>query len=174
MRFEATQTIDGTVDEVERAMMHERYAPFLLQHHGVFLEVQPLERREEDAKIHRKVRYRPRPVISSIGPRSVPPEWFAFVETSVWDKKKKVLAFSNAPVNQGISKMLLNTGTLSLRDARGGKTERTMDGEIRLILPFLLKPMAMVGERMIKAEGLKILEGELPVLNRFIAEVLRG
>jgi hypothetical protein len=31
----------------------------------------------------------------------------------------------------------------------------------------------MIAERLIQAEGLKILDGEVPVLNRFIAEVVR-
>ena len=48
-----------------------------------------------------------------------------------------------------------------------------MDGEISLKLPFLMKPLAMIGEQVIKGEGMKILDGEVPVLNRFIAEVLR-
>lgn len=172
MRFEARQRIAGTVDEVERAMLDERYAEFLLKHHGVLLEVQPLERKDEGDKVRRKVRYRPKPVIKSIGPKPVPPEWFAFVESSTYDKKKKELTFTNTATSQTISKMLVNTGVLRLREA-GGQTERTMEGEISLKLPFLLKPLAMIGEKVIQSEGLKILDGEIPVLNRFIAEVLR-
>jgi hypothetical protein len=173
MKFEARQRIQGSVDEVERAMLDPRYFDFLLQHHGVLLEVQPLERREEGDKVMRKVRYRPKPVIASIGPKTVPPEYFAFVETSTYDKKRKELTFQNVPTSGAISRMVVNTGTLRLRDAGGGQTERTMDGEISLKLPFLMKPLAMIGEQVIKGEGMKILDGELPVLNRFIAEVLR-
>ena len=172
MRFEKKQEIDGTVDEVEKAFLDEGYAPFLLQHHGVLLEVQPLERREDGDKVHRKVRYRPKPVIESIGPRKIPPEWFAFVETSTWDRRKKELTFTNVPTSNSISKMLLNTGTLRLKD-KGGRTERTMDGEIKLNVPFFLKPLAVIAEKMIQHEGLKILDGELPVLNRYIKEVVR-
>ena len=172
MRFESRQRIMGTVDEVERAMLDPRYADFLLKHHGVLLEVQTLEVKDEGAKVRRKVRYRPKPVIGSIGPKKVPPEWFAFVESSTYDKKKKELSFTNVPTSNSISKMLVNTGTLRLRDV-GGATERTMDGEISLKLPFLMKPLAIIGEKVIQSEGLKILEGEAPVLNRFIAEVLR-
>jgi hypothetical protein len=69
--------------------------------------------------------------------------------------------------------MLVNTGTLRLRDLGNGETERTMDGEIALKLPFLLKPLAMIGEKVIQSEGLKILDGEVAVMNRFISEVLR-
>jgi hypothetical protein len=49
-----------------------------------------------------------------------------------------------------------------------------VEGEIKLNLPFLLKPLAMIGERIIQAEGLKILDGEVAVLNKFIGEVLRN
>ena len=172
MRFESRQRIMGTVDEVERAMLDPRYPEFLLKHHGVLLEVQALEVKDEGDKVRRKVRYRPKPVIASIGPKKVPPEWFAFVENSTYDKKKKELTFTNVPTSNSISKMLVNTGTLRLKDV-GGQTERTMDGEISLKLPFLMKPLAVIGEKVIQTEGLKILDGEAPVLNRFIAEVLR-
>lgn len=173
MRFESRQRITGTVDEVERAMLDPRYFEFLLKHHGVLLEVQPVEVQDMGDKVRRKVRYRPKPVIATIGPKRVPPEWFAFIETSTYDKKKKELIFSNVPTSNTISKMLVNTGTLRLRDVGGGTTERTMEGEISLKLPLLMKPLALIGEKVIQSEGLKILEGEAPVLNRFIAEVLR-
>ena len=172
MRFESRQRIMGTVDEVERAMLDQRYLDFLLKHHGVLLEVQLLELKDEGDKVRRRVRYRPKPVIEAIGPKKVPPEYFAFVETSTYDKRKKELTFSNVPTSNTISKMLVNPGTLRLRDI-GGATERTMDGEISLKLPLLMKLLAMIGEKVIQSEGLKILDGETPVLNRFITEVLR-
>jgi hypothetical protein len=172
MRFESRQRITGSVDEVERAMLDPRYPDFLLKNHGVLLEVQALEVKDEGDKVRRKVRYRPKPVIATIGPKRVPPEWFAFVETSTYDKKKKELTFTNVPTSNTISKMLVNTGTLRLKDV-GGVTERTMEGEISLKLPLLMKPLAMIGEKVIQSEGLKILDGEAPVLTRFIAEVLR-
>jgi hypothetical protein len=123
--------------------------------------------------VRRRVRYRPKPVIESIGPKQVPPEYFAFIETSTYDKRRKELSFTNVPTSNTISKMLVNTGKLSLRDVGGGQTERSLDGEITLKLPFLMKPLAMIGEKIIQSEGLKILDNEVPVLNRFIAEVIR-
>lgn len=173
MRFETRQRIQGTVDEVERALLDERYFEFLLKHHGVLLELQPLEVKTEGDVVRRRVRYRPKPVISSIGPKQVPPEYFAFIETSTYDKRRKELSFTNVPTSNTISKMLVNTGVLRLRDVGNGVTERTLDGEISLKLPFLMKPLAMVGEKVIQNEGLKILDNEVPVLNRFIAEVIR-
>lgn len=173
MRFEKRQFLDGTVDEVERAMLDPRYLDYLLQHHGVLLEVQALERTEEGPLVRRRVRYRPRPVIPSVGPKQVPPEWFAFVEQSTYDRNRKEMTFSNVPTSQTISKMLVNTGTLRLRPS-GGRTERMLDGDIRVQLPFLLKPLAMIAERLIHAEGLKILDAEAPVLNRYLGEVRAG
>jgi hypothetical protein len=173
MKFEVKQKISGTPDEVERALLDDRYPDFLLQHHGVLLEVQVMEKIQEGHWVRRKVRYRPKPVIPTLGPKTVPPEWFAFIETSTYDKPKRELTFSNVPTTGRISKMVVNNGTLRLKDAGGGQTERTLSGEISLKLPFFLKPLALLGERIIQSEGVKILEGEVPVLNQFIAEVLR-
>ncbi len=173
MHFEARQRISGTVAEVEAALIDEKYLDFLLKHHGVLLEVALVERKDDGVCINRKVRYRPKPVIESIGPKKVPPEFFAFIETSTWDRNKKELKFVNVPTSNKISSMMENTGVLRLRDA-GGQCELTMDGEIKLKLPFFLKPLAMVGEAVIQREGLKIFDAQQPVLNRFIAEVIRA
>lgn len=174
MKFDVKQRIQGSVEEVEKALLHPDYPAFLLKNHGVLLEVQPLEVKEEGDRVRRKIRYRPRPVIRSVGPKEIPPEWFAFVEESTYDKRRKELTFRNVPTSHSISNMLVNTGTLRLRDAGGGQTERTMDGEISIKVPFFLKPLALIAEKLIQSEGIKILEGEVPVLNRFIAETIRS
>ena len=174
MRFEKTQHIDGTLDEVEHALLSEEYLHFLLKHHGVLLEVQLLDKKDSGDKVTRKVRYRPKPVIEAIGTKQVPPEWFAFVESSTWDKKARSGRFTNTPTSNKISSMLVNTGVIRLREGGAGKTVRTMEGEISLKLPFLLKLLAPIGEAVIHREGLKILDNEAPVMNRFIAEVLRA
>ena len=103
----------------------------------------------------------------------MPPEFFAFIETSTWDRNKKELKFVNVPTSQKISAMMENTGFLRLREA-AGQCELTMEGEIKLKLPFFLKPLAMIGEAVIQREGLKILDAQLPVLNRYISEVIRA
>jgi hypothetical protein len=173
MRFEAKHRFEGTLAEVEASLLDDRYLSFLLKHHGVLLEAELLEKKTEGTLTRRRVRYRPKPVIESIGPKKVPPEWFAFVEESTYDAARHQLTFKNTPTSKSIAAMMLNTGTLSLREVQG-KCERAMDGEISLKLPFLLKPLALIGEAIIQREGLKILDSELPVMNRFLAEVLRA
>ena len=172
MRFETRAFLDGTVDEVEQAMLDPRYLDYLLHHHEVLLEVKLLDRKDEGAVVHRRVRYRPKPVIASVGPKPVPPEWFAFVEESTYDRSKRELRFTNVPTAAKISRLLVNSGTLRLRPS-GARCERTVEGDIKLSLPFFLKPLAMVGERLIQGEGLKILAAEVPVLNGFIREHVR-
>jgi hypothetical protein len=171
MRFEATHRFQGTLEQVEAAMLDKRYLDFLLKHHGVLLEAELLGTSSSGSSVSRQVRYRPKPVIESIGPKKVPPEWFAFVEESTYDTVKHQLKFKNRPTSKSIASLMVNTGTLTLRSV-AGQCERSMDGEISLKLPFLLKPLAMIGEAVIQREGLKILDNELPVMNRFIQEVL--
>ena len=173
MRFEARHRYEGTVAEVEAALLDERYTDFLLKHHGVLLEAQVLEKHDDGNRVRRKIRYRPRPVIESLGTKKVPPELFAFVEESTYDRGRHELTFKNTPTSHTIANMLHNVGTLRLRDV-AGKCERTMDGEISLKLPFFLKPIALIGERIIHREGLKILDNEVPVMNRFLNEVMRA
>ena len=174
MHFEWRQEIAATLEEVERAMLDPDYLPFQLEHHPVLLEIQGLERKDLGDTIERRVRYRPKPVIKSIGPKEVPPEWFAFVESSTFDKRTHTLTFTNTATTQKISRMLVNTGTLRLREIAPGRVVRKMEGEISLKLPFFLKPLGMIGEQVIRSEGIKILEGEAPVLQRYIEEVLRA
>ncbi|MBI5478341.1 MAG: hypothetical protein HY906_05760 [Deltaproteobacteria bacterium] len=173
MRFESRARYHGTLDEVQSSLLDDRYVDFLLKHHGVLLEAQVLEKKDSGDKVSRKVRYRPKPVIESVGPKKVPPEYFAFVEDSTFDKTRHEMTFTNRATTRTIANMLVNTGTLKLR-AVGNECERVMEGEISLKLPFLLKPLAIIGETVIHREGLKILDGEVPVMNRFLTEVLRA
>jgi len=167
MRFETRHTFDVPREKFVAAMFHEDYPKFLLEKHPVLLELEPKEKAETDRDIKRKVRYRPKPVIKSIGPKTVPPEWFAFIEESTYDKAAFRMTFQNVPTTGKISRMLINKGTITLREV-GGRTERTVEGDIKLDLPFLLKPLALIGEKIIQSEGLKILDGEADVMRQFL------
>lgn len=173
MRFEARHQFEGSRAEVERALFDARYLPFAVLHHGVLLEAAVLEQAESGGVVRRRVRYRPRPVIARIGPNEVPPEWFAFVERSTWDPQRHELRFENTPTSAAIAGLLHNTGTLRL-DEVAGRCTRVVEGELSLRLPFFLKPLALLGEAVIHQEGLKILDAEVRLMNRFLVEVLRG
>ena len=170
MRFEIKHQFDYPLETVEKAMFDPNFFPFLLEKHGVLLEVEPQERNETESEIRRKVRYRPKPVIESIGPKKVPPEWFAFVEESTFNKKAHSVTFVNVPTTGKIRSMLMNKGSVSLREVAPGKTERVTQGELQLILPFLLKPLAAIGERVIHSEAVKLLDAEARVLREYISK----
>ena len=169
MRFEIRHEFDHPREKVEAAMFHADFPQFLLDKHGVLLEVEQKERTEDDKSIKRKVRYRPKPVIGSIGPKKVPPEWFAFIEESTFDRATHQLTFANVPTTGKIRNMLINRGTITLRELGPNRTERVVEGELKLALPFLLKPLAAIGERVIHSEAVKLLDAEARVTREWLA-----
>ncbi len=63
-----------------------------------------------------------------------------------------------------------NQGTFKFRDV-GGKTERTISGQLKIIgLPFLLKPLAMIAEQIIYSNAEKLLLEEASVFGKFLAQ----
>lgn len=170
MHFEVRHEFAVSREKFVAAMFHDDYPKFLLAKHPVLLELEPQEKQETDREVRRKVRYRPKPVIKSIGPKTVPPEWFAFIEESTYDKAAFRMTFQNVPTTGKISRMLVNKGTITLRDLGGTRTERVVAGDIQLVLPFLLKPLGLIGEKVIQSEGVKILDGEAAVMREFLRE----
>lgn len=170
MNFEIKHTFDAPKAKIEEALLSNDYLQFVLENHGVLLEVEVKERSETDREIRRKVRYRPKPVIKSIGPKNVPPEWFAFIEDSTYSKSGHSFAFRNIPTSGKIERMLINKGTITFRDLGPNRTERVVAGELKLDLPFLLKPLAAIAERVIHSEAVKLLDGEAAVMNKWLAK----
>ena len=170
MNFEIKHTFDAPKEKIAEALLSNEYLAYVLEHHGVLLEVEVKEKNETDREIRRKVRYRPKPVIKSIGPKNVPPEWFAFVEDSTYSKSSQTFSFRNIPTSAKIEKMLINRGTITLRDLGGNRTERVVSGELKLDLPFLLKPLAVIAERVIHAEAIKLLDGEASVMKKWLTK----
>jgi hypothetical protein len=170
MRFEIKHQFDAPLSKIEEAMLSPEYLDYLLQHHDVLLEVQPKTREETDREVKRTVRYLPKPVIEKIGTKRVPPEWFAFIEQSTYDRGRRRMDFENIPTSQQIRRMLVNKGSITLREAGPNRTERVVEGDLKLMLPFLLKPLAAIGERVIHSEAVKLLDGEAKVLKRWLTE----
>jgi hypothetical protein len=51
----------------------------------------------------------------------------------------------------------------------GGRTERTISGELKIVnLPFLLKPLAVIAEQLIYSEAQKLLNEEAQVFSQFL------
>jgi hypothetical protein len=127
-------------------------------------------REDKGNVVTRKVRYRPKPIIESIGPKKIPPEYLAFIEESVFDLEHKRLEFKNVPTVGGVARHLSNRGTMVFRDV-GGECERTTSGELDITnLPFLLRPLGGIAERIIHGEAQKLLDMEAKVLQQFLEQ----
>jgi len=163
----------ATLEEIEASLVDERYPSFLLQYHPAVQDIQILEVLLREGRLLRRVRYFPKPVIQAIGLRKVSPHWFGFVSHSTYDFETKVLHFANEPDNEQIRSVFSNQGELRFFPL-GSQTERIAIGDISLCLPRRLRFLAPLGEFLIRREGLKILLGEIPVMERFAKEVLRA
>ena len=173
MKFEVRHVLAVTLEEVEASLMDERYVSFLRQHHPAVLDVHVLDTLLLQNRLLRRVRYFPKPVIHTFGQRPLQPHWFSFVEYSTYDFETKVLHFANEPDDAQIRSVFENQGELRF-SPQGGQTERIAIGNISLCLPERLRFWAPMGEFLIRHEGLKILLGEIPVMERFAKEVLRA
>jgi len=173
MTFEVRHVLRATLEEVEASFVDERYAPFLLQHHPAVQDIHLLETLLQKNRLLRRIRYLPKPVIQAIGPKRVSPHGFSFVSHSTYDFETKVLYFANEPDNEKIRAVFSNQGEFRFAPL-GNQTERIVVGTLSLRLPKQLRFLAPVGEFLIRREGLKILSGEIPVMERFAKEVLRA
>ncbi len=172
MHFEFTHTFRAPVDVVEKAMLDERFPAFLLGHHPKMQEAVVLERKEVGTKVERRVRYRPKPIIESVGPKKVPPEYLAFVEESTFDLAAHRCEFKNVPTVAGVAAHLINRGTMTFRDV-GGRCERRTTGTLEITgLPMFLRPVGALAERLIHSEAHKLLDAEADVLQRVLDEVV--
>ncbi len=174
MHFQFTHRFRAPVDKVQKAMLDEAFPAFLLQHHPKMMEAVVQSREDKGNIVTRKVRYRPKPIIESVGPKKIPPEYLAFVEESTFDLERKRLDFRNVPTVGGVARHLSNRGTMVFRDV-GGECERVTSGELDVTnLPFLLRPLGAIAERIIHSEAHKLLDQEAKVLEQFLAQQPKG
>jgi hypothetical protein len=165
MKFELKHTFDAPLDAVVAAM----FDPALFEHlkqnmKSTMVDIQPIERKEDDGAVRRRTRYVPVPLIRRVGPKEVPPGAMAFIEDSTFDKRQRRLSFENIPDMGTLRKLLVNKGTITFRDL-GSRTERTVAGELNVKV-FLLGKIA---ERLIYGEAEKILNDEARALSSFLA-----
>ena len=164
MKFELKHTFDAPIDAVVAAMFDPKLFDHLKSNMKTIQGIDPIERNEDDGIIRRRTRYTPVPLIKKIGPKTVPPGAMAFVEDSKFDKRAKRLDFENIPDMNTLRRLLVNKGSISFRELPGGKTERTVSGELAVKV-FLLGKIA---EKIIYGEAEKILNEEASALASFI------
>lgn len=166
MRFEFVHIFDAAPDEVARAMFSPEMAAFLSQNVPSVEGVEPISREEDEKQIKRQIKYRPVPVIRKVATKEVRPEWMHFTEETVYDKKARQASFANVPTTRRVAELLENRGTITLEAMPGGRTRRTIKGELKVKV-FML---GAVAERLIYPHAQKIIEEESRALAKFLAE----
>ncbi|HEX6839393.1 MAG TPA: hypothetical protein VF334_22605, partial [Polyangia bacterium] len=79
------------------------------------------------------------------------------------------ISFRNVAEHPKVLKHLENSGSFSFRDV-GGKTERTITGELKVTnLPFLLRPLGGIAEKIIYSNAESLLNEEAKVFGEFLA-----
>jgi len=168
MRFELKHTFDAPVDAVIDAMADPAFPDFMKSNMKMMSDIKSVDRKESPGRLDWRIRCVPEPIIKSVGPKEVPPEALAFVQESSLDRGAKRLTFKNIAEHPKVLKHLENSGTFTFRDV-GGRTERTISGELKVVgLPFLLKPLAGIAERLIYSNAEKLLQEEARVFGEFL------
>ena len=170
MKFELKHTFDAPVDAVMDAMSDPAFPDFMKSHMKLMSDIKPVERKEDGGRLSWKLRCVPVPMIKKVGPKEVPPEALAFVQESSLDRNAKRLTFKNIAEHPKVKKHLENSGTFTFRDV-GGRTERTISGELKVVnLPFLLKMLAGIAESLIYSNAEKLLNEEAAVFGEFLKQ----
>ena len=168
MRFELKHSFDAPVDAVMDAMIDPAFPDFMKQHMKLMSDIKPVERKEAGGRLSWKLRCVPVPMIKKVGPKEVPPEALAFVQESTIDRAAKRIDFKNVAEHPKVNKHLENSGSFTFRDA-GGRTERIISGELKVTnLPFLLKPLAVIAEKLIYSNAESLLNEEAKVFGEFL------
>ncbi|MEY4511053.1 MAG: hypothetical protein RLZZ450_3175 [Pseudomonadota bacterium] len=170
MHFEVEHVFDAPIAAVEAAMFNPSYASFLLERSDL-LKSQALQSFEDDGMhIRRRVQHAPKPSFDHIGSKKVPPEWFEFVEESIWDRGTRKLTFKNVPIEDKIASRLINRGEITLVEVSPGKTKRVARAEIKIHdLPLLARPFAPLVEQILAREARRMFEAEAEVMREWLA-----
>jgi hypothetical protein len=168
MKYELKHTFDAPVDTVIEAMSDPAFPEFMKSHMKLMSDIRPIDRKEEGGRLSWKLRCVPVPMIKKVGPKEVPPEALAFVQESTIDRAAKRITYKNVAEHPKVLKHLESSGSFTFRDV-GGKTERLISGELKVTnLPFLLKPLGGIAERLIYSNAEDLLNEEAKVFGEFL------
>jgi hypothetical protein len=170
MKFELKHTFDAPVDKVIDAMTDPAFPEFMKSHMKLMSDIKPVDRKEEGGRLSWRLRCVPVPMIKKVGPKEVPPEALAFMQESTIDRAAKRIDFKNVAEHPKVLKHLESVGSFTFRDI-GGRTERTLAGELKVTnLPFLLKPLGSIAERIIYSNAENLLNEEAKVFGEFLKQ----
>ncbi len=172
MDFNIQHTLTGDFDTVVRTALDERIFPILQARMQTVIEIEALEVRREGATLHRRIRYLPKPLIQSVGPKKIEPKSLEWIEVSRFDFNTLKGEFENQATSRKLKPMLVNHGTLAFERLPDGKVQRTVAGSLELKVGLLLRPFVPIALRLIHKNAAAILDDEARVLQQVLDEGL--
>jgi hypothetical protein len=170
MHFELKHTFEASVEDVIAAMTDPEFPGFMKQHMKMMSDIKPIDRKEDGARLEWRLRCVPVPLIKKVGPKEIPPEALAFIQESSLDRNAQQLHFKNVAEHPRVHRHLENSGVFTFRSV-GARTERTIKGELKVTnLPFLLKPLALLAEKLIYSNAQDLLNEEARVFTEFLRQ----
>ena len=164
MKFEIVHRFDASVESVWQVMTHTRLAEVLVPNMPSLLEMEVLEQGAEGDAQHRKVRYRPVPMIKRVGPKAVEPHWMEWVEHSTSNAGRARVEFTNVPRVSQIAALMQNSGVVELV-AEGKGCRRVLKGELKIKVPIL----GRIAERIIHKHAVSLVDEEADATRRVVA-----
>lgn len=166
MKFEIVHNLPASRETVIAVMLEKAYYEFLQRNHPDVDRIELLSQEESGDVVRRRVHYQPKPIISRVGPKKVPPEAMAWVEESQLDRRTGRLTFTNVPVKDWVQERMSNRGTIELRDMGPEHTTRVVSGDLNVKFPLL----GGIAERIIFGKAKSILDGEARLFGEYLKQ----
>jgi len=165
MKFELAHTFETSIENLERILFSDGLADVLKARMTTLIDCKVLSVSRDGDRLKRRVRYLPQPIIRSVGPKKVEPEWMEWVEESEYDFKSHTGRFKNIPARQRIAAVLKNEGTIELLPLGPGRCRQVLKGDLTVNVFVVGK----VAERIIHSNAARILDDEARVVGEMIS-----
>jgi hypothetical protein len=166
MQFELTHTFETSLEHLERILFSDKLPEILKKRMTTLIDCQVVSAVRTGDALKRKVRYLPQPLIKSIGPKKVEPEWMEWFEESEYDFASHRGRFRNIPARHRIAAVMKNDGTLVLESLGPKRCRQTLRGDLSVNVFVVGK----IAERVIQSNAAKILDDEARVVAEIIAK----
>lgn len=174
VQIELTHQFAAPQSAVVATLEDAEYARSLASAHSFFSHIEPLTLEVGLQHVRRTVLYRARPIVSRLGPFSLPADWFTWIEHAELDRASGLLRFENVPQREAVRDKVVNRGTMQFRsrvDARGFmSTVRESRFELGLSVARMYAPLAELALTMIAAQ----VESSLHEEARFLESYVHG
>lgn len=163
MRFEITHEFDAPLDAVELAVLSPDLGSMMLSRLSSSIEsVETLEHVLADGALRRVLRFQASAPLPIFRGYNVAREAMSWEESSVYRLADHASTWSVAPREQW-RRYFRSEGTYRLEPAPGGRTRRTVEGQIEIRIGVLLAPIV---ERMALAEVRRTYDAEADTLRQ--------